>query len=172
MSRLTEQTFWDHAYARADRSTFDPSDPAELNDARRWRSHAESGAVGRDLAHLGDKPGQRVIEVGSAPGRNLVRLHRRFGLDPWGVEYTATGARLNRGRFEAIGVDPAQVIEEDALSDAFLSRWGGQFDVVFSMGFIEHFDDPGPVVRRHIELCRPGGLVVSRCPTCVGSTSR
>jgi SAM-dependent methyltransferase len=84
------------------------------------------------------------------------------------VEYTPNGADLNRRRFEAIGVDSGQVIEADALSEAFLASWQGGFDVVFSMGFVEHFTDPAPVIARHVALCRPGGLVVVTVPNMRG----
>ncbi len=39
-----------------------------------------------------------------------------------------------------------------------------QFDVVVSFGFIEHFDDPEPAIRRHVELCKPGGVVFITVP--------
>jgi hypothetical protein len=43
----------------------------------------------------------------------------------------------------------------------------GPYDVVFSIGLIEHFDVAGTrtIVRRHFESVRPGGLVLMTFPT-------
>jgi SAM-dependent methyltransferase len=173
MSRLTERAFWDAAYTRAGQTTFDPTDPTELNDRRRWRSHADRVLWDELLPTYVEgppeaPPGRSVLEIGSAPGRNLVRLHRRFGLDPWGVEYSAQGAALNRQRFVALGLDPAQVLELDVFSEAFLAACADRFDVVFSMGFIEHFADPAAAVQRHLAACRVGGLLVVTVPNMRG----
>jgi SAM-dependent methyltransferase len=169
MSRLTERSFWDEAYARTGQTSFDPADPTELNDRRRWRSHADRVLWDELLPTFLEGPaGRSVLEIGSAPGRNLVRLHRRFGLDPWGVEYSHQGAELNRQRFVALGLDPAQVLELDVFSEEFLERCADRFDVVFSMGFIEHFTDPAAAVRRHIAACKPGGLIVVTVPNMRG----
>jgi SAM-dependent methyltransferase len=51
---------------------------------------------------------------------------------------------------------------EDDLSD--LPR----FDLVYSLGVIEHFSDPLPMIRRHVELAKPGGLVVLGVPSLLG----
>jgi 2-polyprenyl-3-methyl-5-hydroxy-6-metoxy-1,4-benzoquinol methylase len=38
------------------------------------------------------------------------------------------------------------------------------FDIVWSQGLIEHFEDPAAVVCRHVECCRPGGIVLISVP--------
>ena len=42
------------------------------------------------------------------------------------------------------------------------------FDVVMSRGFIEHFDEPSSVVDRHLDLLKPGGLLVVSIPNLRG----
>ena len=46
----------------------------------------------------------RVLEVGSAPGHNLVDFHRRFGYVPYGIEYTDTGVELKSPPFPQRGL--------------------------------------------------------------------
>src|SRR5260370_39061602 len=43
--------------------------------------------------------GSHLLEIGSAPGSYLVDLHLRFGIVPFGVEYTPTEAYINRQIF-------------------------------------------------------------------------
>lgn len=113
-------------------------------------------------------PGARVLEVGSAPGEHLVMLSRRFGLDPYGVEYSESGVRVNREVFAAAGFDPEHVIHADFFSDEFQRRHAGGFDVVLSRGFIEHFDDVEDVVRKHVNLLAEGGRLFIVVPNVRG----
>jgi 2-polyprenyl-3-methyl-5-hydroxy-6-metoxy-1,4-benzoquinol methylase len=105
----------------------------------------------------------RVIEIGSAPGDNLIEINRRFGFEPFGVEYTPTGAEESRQTLTAAGF-PDHVFECDAFSDEFQQHHKGAFDVVISMGFIEHFKDVESVIRHHVNLLAPGGTLIIRIP--------
>ena len=42
------------------------------------------------------------------------------------------------------------------------------FDIVFSLGFLEHFDDPIPVVESHLKLLKPGGVLLIGVPNYSG----
>ncbi len=105
-----------------------------------------------------------VVEIGSAPGANLVRFHKRFGCDVYGIEYAAQGCAVNRNLFHAQGVAEDHVIEADFFDAAVQQRYKDRFDVVFSQGFIEHFDDPGTVIAHHLHLLKEGGLLVITIP--------
>jgi SAM-dependent methyltransferase len=48
----------------------------------------------------------------------------------------------------------------------------GSFDFVYSIGLIEHFDDPRPIVRRHVEMVKPGGTVMIAIPNYGGLYGR
>jgi len=52
-------------------------------------------------------------------------------------------------------------------ADARAANGLQQFDLVFSVGLIEHFDPAGTadVLRGHFERCRPGGTVLVTFPT-------
>jgi SAM-dependent methyltransferase len=43
---------------------------------------------------------------------------------------------------------------------------------VYSEGVIEHWDDPRPIVRQHMELLRPGGVAVITVPNYGGIYGR
>ena len=112
--------------------------------------------------------GAAVVEIGSAPGEHLVRLHETFGLVPYGIEYSPSGVAVNRAVFAARGIDPRNVIETDFFSDECLEAHRERFDMVISRGFIEHFESPAPVVNRHLELLKPGGLLIVTIPNLKG----
>jgi 2-polyprenyl-3-methyl-5-hydroxy-6-metoxy-1,4-benzoquinol methylase len=113
-------------------------------------------------------PGAEVVEIGSAPGEHLAKLSETFGLVPFGIEYSDAGAEVNRAVFAARGLDPGNVIHMDFFSDECLLRYRERFDVVVSRGFIEHFEDPSRVVDRHLELLKPGGLLIVTIPNLRG----
>jgi 2-polyprenyl-3-methyl-5-hydroxy-6-metoxy-1,4-benzoquinol methylase len=113
---------------------------------------------------LGDKRGQSILEIGSAPGEYLLRFHRTFGLEPYGVEYAEEGYRQQQHVFEAAGIPAGRVIFADAFSDSFVGEHAARYDIVYSRGVIEHFDDPSAVIEAHVKLAKPGGLLVLTIP--------
>jgi SAM-dependent methyltransferase len=118
--------------------------------------------------YLHKKEGAKVVEIGSAPGTELVKLHKAFGLIPYGIEYSDAGIELNRAIFVRHGLEPENVIHADFLSGDIETRFAEHFDVVFSQGFIEHFDNPRDVVNRHITLLRKGGHLIVSIPNLRG----
>ena len=120
-------------------------------------------------AFLPSGEGIRAIEIGSAPGRHLVRMREELGCEVWGLEYSPKGAAVNREIFTRSGIDPGHVLEADLFDDGLAGRFGGQFDIVLSRGFIEHFSDPGKAIERHLRLLRPGGTLVVSIPNMRGA---
>lgn len=114
--------------------------------------------------HLPVNPNWKAVEVGCAPGRNLIALHRLFGYQPYGVEYSSVGADATRDTLISHGLDPAHVIEADFFAPAFRTTHRAHYDVVLSYGFIEHFDDPRAVVAAHTHILKPGGYLVCLIP--------
>jgi SAM-dependent methyltransferase len=165
MKRLTDESYWDsvHGYGAPIETPPTPAPPF-----RRWllhigRSYADEHFWRRLHCHLKSGP-LKAIEIGSAPGTFLRECHARFGFDPYGVEYSAVGAKVNRENFKSWGFDPDHVIESDLFADVFQSQYRAQFDVVISRGFIEHFTSLQPVIDAHANLLRPGGTLVISIP--------
>lgn len=114
--------------------------------------------------YLCKKAGSRVLEIGSAPGNHLVRLQKELGLMPYGIEYSDSGAELNRRNFQENGIAPGNVIHADFFSEEFLNQYRESFDVVLSRGFIEHFTDVNGVIDKHLRLLKSGGRIVVIIP--------
>lgn len=173
--RLTTQDYWATLYEKAagtDRRSvwmgrFKKWVPAPI---RRFRKRLTQRHWSRQLAevllrpHIEGRSGLKGLEIGSAPGYRSLALWQRFGLQPYGLEYTEEGARAQRALYRANGLPEDLVVRGDFFDDALRAKWAGFFDVVASYGFIEHFDRPEDVAAKHLELLRPGGLLVVTVP--------
>jgi SAM-dependent methyltransferase len=111
--------------------------------------------------------GDRLLELGCAPGRWLVWYAERFGADVEGVEYTPFGADQTRANLAACGVE-GTVHEVDFWDFEPAER----YDVVLSLGFIEHFGNVEGAFRRHVDLVAPGGRLVLTVPNFQGVNRR
>ncbi len=112
--------------------------------------------------------GLKIVEVGSAPGWNLVRFNKEYGYEPYGIEYAEAGVENNRRRFERVGIDPSQVIWKDFFAPDIKEQYSNFFDLAISGGFIEHFDDTQDVIKRHIDLLKTGGILIITIPNFQG----
>lgn len=100
------------------------------------------------------------LEIGCAPGKMLAWVANKFDACVSGIDYAETGIEMSKKLFLSLGME-ADLRCEDLFDTTFKS---GSFDVVYSAGLIEHFDDPSDVVRRHIDLCKPGGISIIAVP--------
>jgi len=182
MESLTRREHWDSVHdferAEAERPSFEVRPTWTTRTLRRlfgggrlsnYMGSYDDHQIWNTLyaRHMPER-GASVVEIGSAPGEHLVKLKDRFGLVPYGIEYSDSGVDVNRTLFVASGIDPENVIPMDFFSDECLERHRERFDVVVSRGFIEHFDDAASVVDRHLALLKPGGLLVVTIPNLRG----
>ena len=109
--------------------------------------------------YLPHQTGLRFLEVGCVPGNLMVYFAKHFGYSVDGVDYSSGGS-LVEATLKLNDV-PGRFFQ----ADAFTFAPDHLYDVVFSQGFVEHFDDPVAPVRRHADLAKPGGLVVLAVPS-------
>ena len=103
----------------------------------------------------------RLLEIGCAPGGWMSYFHNEFGYAVDGIEYVPDAAELTRANMKL------QNIEAEVWCDDFFSIDTSKFnyDVVYSGGFIEHFDDYPSVCGRLAEV---GRIVVTMIPNLYG----
>lgn len=101
-----------------------------------------------------------VLEVGCAPGKWLAYMGREFGLRPSGVEYSEAGMKATLENFRLLGIAPDAIF----TGDFFKMTPPRQFDVVMSLGFIEHFSDVDSVIELHLRWLKPGGVLILGVP--------
>ncbi len=110
--------------------------------------------------------GAKVLEVGSAPGGHLVRLSKRFGFTPYGIEHSKRWVELNREVFRAHNINPESVVYADFFSEEFQKDYRQRFDIVVSRGFVEDFPamDAEGIIKLHINLLSDGGYLFITIP--------
>lgn len=104
--------------------------------------------------------GMRVMEIGCAPGRHLAYVAKHFKAHVSGLDYSKKGIAASRKLFNFQGIT-GDLRCEDIFSTSFVND---NFDVVYSVGVIEHFNDPTDIVRRHVLLLKQGGTALIVIP--------
>ncbi len=109
--------------------------------------------------------GNNLIEIGGFPGVFSAYFYRQGIRD-----VTILDFYINTGivrKFEEINDLPGgsiQCIESDFFAFATDKR----YDVVFSSGFIEHFEDTENVIKRHVDLLSEQGQLLILIPNFLG----
>ena len=171
--RLSSRDYWASLYSPVESSPAPSANrlrhwiPAPLRRLRKklLQRHHTFQLVECLLAPLlGGREGLRGLEIGSAPGYRSLGLWRRVAIEPWGIEYTDSGVAAQKALYRQEGLPEDWVVRGDFFDEKLRAPWRDHFDVVASYGFIEHFDEPVDVVRKHMELLKPGGLLVLTVP--------
>jgi len=102
----------------------------------------------------------RFIDVGAGLGQWLIYFREVFGYEVVGVDNSPKACELARRNVALAGID-ADVVCADIMSAPIDEL---SFDVVYSGGLVEHFDDPMPIIQRMSDLVKPGGLHIVSVP--------
>lgn len=105
--------------------------------------------------------GNNLIEIGGFPGVFSAYFYRQGIRD-----VTILDFYINTGivrKFEEINDLPGGSIQ-CIDSDFFAFTTEKRYDVVFSSGFIEHFEDTRDVIRRHVDLLSQKGQLLILIP--------
>ena len=152
---LTDDEYWDAYWDAVEL-------PAEIRRSR--DSLYINEILDRFDRWLRNGRGLSALEIGGAPGQYLAYMHRRFGYTCACLDYSARGCEKTRENFRLLGISGA-VFEADVFDDSLDLP---TYDVVFSLGLIEHFTDLEPVVARHLQFLKPGGTLVLGAPNLQG----
>jgi len=150
--RLTEEDFWNQYWSGLKL-------PA-LPDTK--HSFDRCLAEGLGLALDGHKG--RLLEIGCAPGKWMAHAALNLGFAVSGIEYSRGGIEATRRNLSLLAVDMHELHE----GDFFSIPPEPCYNVVISLGFVEHFDDPAAVIERHALWLKPGGRLVIGVPNFLG----
>lgn len=153
-NNLIPQAFWDDQYIAL------PLQVVKKEDVlRKWFE-----SVVPPVALKGSK---RCIEIGCYPGRYLAVMGQ--------LGYEVNGIDLTPGVDDRL---PVWLREQGCVTGTFLRedfkfyKPKALFDLVYSIGFIEHFVDWPDVLDQHADLVRPRGLLIINVPNFQGTVQR
>ncbi len=144
---MTTQQYWEHVHAGQPRMRL----PSLLLASTRNLQRLLGSYI---------RPGMDVLEIGFAPGKQLAYVASTFGARVTGLDFSMQGVAFATTMFERLRI-PADLRCEDVFATTLLPN---RFDFVYSVGLIEHFDDPRSLVRRHVEFLKPGGTTLILIP--------
>jgi len=113
--------------------------------------------------------GKSFIEIGGFPGTMPIYFYKKyqaavslldFYIDKEMVVKLESTNEIPQGTVECIE------------SDFFAFKAEKQYDIVFSFGFIEHFEDTQDVIKRHLNLLAPNGNLLIILPNFLGLNGR
>lgn len=163
MKRLTEVAYWEENWwkkKRPERLRLSRDFDFETVRLLRHASGASSEATGST------RP--RLLEIGAGGSRLLPYLGWKLGCEVFGCDFSLSGCRLLRANLARQEISGG-VICEDLFQSSLPAE---KFDVVYSSGLVEHFDETRPVIVEHARLVRPGGWLVLIVPNFQGLQGR
>lgn len=149
-SPIYPQSAWDEGYSSLQFAKVSPDD-ASLH----WLLHWAKSASGD------------CFEVGCFPGRYLAALGD-LGFRLNGIDSTPRTKTEMKSWLEKQGYSVGQVMQ----GDFFELPDSRSYDLVYSVGFIEHFPNWAEAIRKHAELVKPGGLLLITVPNFAGALQK
>lgn len=151
-AKLTDNNFWDEEWEKVEL-------PSRLDSDGYFYLCFDQ--LFNDRLQPGEKT---ILEIGCAPGRFLIYFAERFGYSLGGIEASPIGYSKTIENMNLAGI-AGDIVHGDFLDQCLQND---NYDVVFSAGFIEHFSDPIPILKRKFDLLKPGGVLITTIPNFVG----
>lgn len=102
---------------------------------------------------------KKILEIGCGNGRWLVWLAQK-GAEVYGIDYCKNAIKLAKKNFRINNVCGILKVE-DARNLSFKDE---EFDFVFSLGVIEHFNETIIALKEHYRVLKKGGIVFVTVP--------
>ncbi len=114
----------------------------------------------KDLYSKYIEAGETCFEVGCYPGNNLIYFAKEFGYSVSGIDISPRVHNQVPAHLETNGVQAEELICQDFLT----FEASKTYDLVFSIGFVEHFWNWEEIIVKHTELVNRGGTLIINCP--------
>jgi 2-polyprenyl-3-methyl-5-hydroxy-6-metoxy-1,4-benzoquinol methylase len=109
-----------------------------------------------------------LIEVGSGSSSWLPFLAEEYGLNVSGLDYSEIGCRICEENLKILGINFEEIICQDIF------KWDSskKYDIIISFGVIEHFENPGEILKIMHQHLNEGGLIVTIVPNLLGISGK
>ena len=154
-TRLSSQVYWDEVLANAKLPRINTPKAYHYNVTMR---HIDKYMRSPDYKTL--------LEIGCGSSGWLPYFALTYGLKVSGLDYSEIGCKLAEENLKLQKIDYDEIICEDLLASHCTN--GKKYDIIFSYGVIEHFDDPGKIVTIFSSLLNSGGIIITLVPNLNG----
>ncbi|MFO0752765.1 MAG: class I SAM-dependent methyltransferase [Thermodesulfovibrionales bacterium] len=151
---LTDKAYWDDIFLHGRRKLTYP-------DLDRNRFHI---ALARLFSRCIPEH-SRVLEVGCGGSLWLPFIMKELRCSVAGIDYSEEGIRKAEKHLRPHGNDYTLHLMDLQDAAPALTR---RFDVVYSIGVIEHFEDPAGIVAECKKFLKPGGSLITIIPNTAG----
>jgi ubiquinone/menaquinone biosynthesis C-methylase UbiE len=107
--------------------------------------------------HLGELKSKRLLELGCGRGTSSIYQAVTNGLEVVPTDYSEGAVAIANRNMGKYGV-PGKAVQADIFNLPFPSE---SFDVVISLGVMEHIERVADAYREMNRMLRPGGLMIS-----------
>ena len=107
-----------------------------------------------------EKGNKRILEIGCAKAKWLIYFAKEFSYEVYGIDYLEKGVKIAKRNLKIAGVK-GTILCEDIFQTSLKEQ---SFDIVYSMGLIEHFEYPAEIIDTHIRLLKNGGTLIITIP--------
>ena len=122
----------------------------------------ESGKFFIDYINKNQK--KKFIELGCGGGTFLQYFYKKYeNLEIFGIDISSKGVKATLKRLNG-GIPSKNIICDDILKKQIQQI----YDISFSFGLIEHFDDPSVALKKHVDILKKDGIMICVIPNLVG----
>lgn len=150
---LTNQDFWVHYWSNLKL-------PISVDEGFK-NDHVIAQEI---LNTIAANPNYSALEIGCAPGKWLSFLARKLQCNVTGIEYVPAAANKTVENLTLQNIKDFKII----TGDFFQYSTDEKYDIVLSLGFIEHFDDFEGVLAKQLSFVAPEGYLIVGIPRFIG----
>ena len=154
--KLSTQNYWDKVLADAQLP--------RINTPKVYRFKVTMDFIDR---YLRDKNYKTLLEIGCGSSGWLPYFARKYNLKVSGIDYSQIGCRLAEENLKMQNIPYGEIICKDIFESDCTN--GKKYDIIFSYGVIEHFDNADEVVKIFTSYLNPGGIIISLVPNLNGA---
>ena len=103
----------------------------------------------------------RLIELGCGTSTSILTLHNKVQ-ELIGVDFSEEALRISELNANRLKIRNIHFIQDDISNSRLNSN---EYDVVWSQGLIEHFENIEKALSEHLRICKNGGWIIISIPS-------
>lgn len=159
-NKLSEKKYWDSVHKDKSVTTRGFFKLPLIKNIVTWFNNRELYKI---CEKYFKKKYKNIFEIWCAPGNYLIKFNELFWLQPNGIEYSQDWVNILNKNFKKNNIQ-WNIIHWDFFDKNFLKSNKEKYDIVYSLWFIEHFDNPEESIENHFKIAKKWGLVIIIIP--------